>query len=253
MLAAPEVLAGVQRRFCARLRSSIPTLNRSGSPLPANDLQKTLKVRKSAPMHTGVDRMRTQNGRGCALMAMIFVALFGGMTGAISAEPTAQKATSTAAGGATPSAKKIAKPRAHPQTKGPEVSVGPKVPDDYKINMLIRSTIIAVTQANKTGNYSVLRDLGSPNFQSANSVAKLTEIFASQRKALLDLSPVLFFQPKLVQKPFIDSNGMLRVTGFFDTRPLRVTFDLAFELVQGDWRYFGLAVSTRSVGKSRSK
>ena len=36
----------------------------------------------------------------------------------------------------------------------------PSMPDDYKINLLIRTTIVAVNQANKTGNYSVLHELG---------------------------------------------------------------------------------------------
>jgi hypothetical protein len=124
-------------------------------------------------------------------------------------------------------------------------AAAPTVPDQYKLTMLIRSIVIAVNQANKTGNYSVLRDLGSPNFQSANSVAKLTEIFSGQRNANLDLLPVMFFNPKLIREPAIDENGMLRLTGFFATKPQQVNFDLAFEFVQGEWRHFGVAVSTR--------
>ena len=37
------------------------------------------------------------------------------------------------------------------------------------------------------GNYTVLRDLGSPDFQ-ANSAARLAEIFAQQRRDNIDLS-----------------------------------------------------------------
>jgi hypothetical protein len=147
------------------------------------------------------------------------------------------------AAGAPPS------PKSAPQAKSvPAASkdaAAPAIPDEFKLNMLIRTTIIAVNQANKTGNYSVLRDLGSPNFQSANSMAKLTEIFGGQRKANLDLSPVLFFKPKLIRAPAIDANGMLRLTGFFATQPQQVNFDLAFEFVQGEWRHFGVRVGTR--------
>lgn len=120
----------------------------------------------------------------------------------------------------------------------------PAIPDQYKLNLLIRTTIIAVNQANKTGNYSVLRDLGSPMFQIKNSVANLTEAFAAQRKADLDLSPVLFFTPKLTRVPAIDDDGMLRVAGYFPTEPQAVQFDLAFEFVGGEWRHFGVAVGT---------
>jgi len=132
----------------------------------------------------------------------------------------------------------------HPQAK--EISPKkPSVPDDYTLNMMIRSTIIAVSQANRTGNYSVLRDLGSPGFQRANTEAKLAEIFAAQRNAKLDFSPVLFFKPNLVRKPEVDSNGMLRLTGYFSTQPAMISFDLAFEWVDSGWEHVGVSVSTR--------
>jgi hypothetical protein len=40
--------------------------------------------------------------------------------------------------------------------------------------ILIRQTLLALDQANKTGNYTVLRDLGSPDFQ-ANTAAGLAD------------------------------------------------------------------------------
>lgn len=121
----------------------------------------------------------------------------------------------------------------------------PSMPDDYKINLLIRTTILAVNQANQTGNYSVLRELGAPGFQAANTPAQLAESFAKQRKSGFDLSPILFFDPKLVEKPSIDEAGMLRLTGFFATRPQQVNFDLVFEHVDGAWRHFGLGIGTQ--------
>ena len=118
----------------------------------------------------------------------------------------------------------------------------PTVPDNYKIELLIRTTIIAINQANATGNYTVLRDLASPNFQTANDPARLAEIFASLRGRKLDLSPTLVFSPKLVQPPAINADGRLRLTGFFDTRPERVIFDLLFEKIERNWRLFGVAI-----------
>jgi hypothetical protein len=50
--------------------------------------------------------------------------------------------------------------------------------DRNGVIILIRSTLLALDHANKTGNYTVLRDLGSPGFQT-NTDARLAEIFAS--------------------------------------------------------------------------
>jgi hypothetical protein len=109
--------------------------------------------------------------------------------------------------------------------------------------MLIFSSLIALNQANLTGNYSVLRDIGAPGFQS-NSAARIAEAFTNLRQRNIDLSPVLLFQPKLLGPPTLDAKGMLRVTGFFPTRPERVNFDLLFEFVGDQWKLFGISVDT---------
>ncbi|MGH1417530.1 MAG: hypothetical protein ACRBCJ_01590 [Hyphomicrobiaceae bacterium] len=119
------------------------------------------------------------------------------------------------------------------------------IPGPGQLNLLIRTTIIAFNQANQTGNYSVLRDLASPSFQQANSQAKLAVIFAKIRARQLDLSPILFFDPKLIRKPQIQPNGLLRLSGFFDTRPERVVFDLQYQPVGPSWRLFGISIETR--------
>jgi hypothetical protein len=157
-------------------------------------------------------------------------------------------------------AKKSAPTQSAPQAKAPAAApspaaapaqqsagVMPKMPDEYKLNLLIRTTIIAINQANKTGNYTVLRDLAAPDFQKINSPEKLAQIFSELRKSNFDLSPILFFEPKLIRAPGLLSNGMLRVTGFFDTHPQRVTFDLIYQQLTGDWRLFAVSVGTRAA------
>jgi hypothetical protein len=49
----------------------------------------------------------------------------------------------------------------------------PGVPDPIVINKLIWSAMAALDQANQTGNYSVLRDLGAPGFQAKQLAATL--------------------------------------------------------------------------------
>lgn len=118
----------------------------------------------------------------------------------------------------------------------------PKIPDPYKLNMLIRTTLIALNHANRTGNYTVLRDLSAPAFARTNDAAKLAEIFAKLRKRGLDISPILFFQPKLRGPAKLTDNGLLRLTGYFETKPEQISFDMLFQPVSGNWLLFGLAV-----------
>ena len=128
----------------------------------------------------------------------------------------------------------------------PAASAAPQasVPDGPILRLLIDTTLIAVNQANLTGNYSVLRDLGAPGFREVNSSARLAEIFSALRQRNLDLSPILLLDPKLVRPPALMENGLLRLSGFFPSAPEQVNFDLAFQLVRDHWLLFGIAVNT---------
>jgi len=129
-------------------------------------------------------------------------------------------------------------PKQQPQAQAPK----PAQIDRNGVLILIRSALLALDQANKTGNYSVLRDLGSPDFQ-ANSAAQLAEIFAQQRRDNVDLSGVAVIDPQLTLLPQIEANGMMHMAGFFPSVPTQVNFELAYAPVGGRWRLFALSVS----------
>jgi hypothetical protein len=118
------------------------------------------------------------------------------------------------------------------------------LPDPAALLVLIRNHIIALNQANLTGNYSVLHDMASPGFQQANSLDKLRSVFAVLRDRQIDLAPVAVIEPKLSRPAAVDQNGMLRLTGFFPSEPERVNFDMAFQIASGQWRLFGVGLNT---------
>src|SRR6516225_2512267 len=71
---------------------------------------------------------------------------------------------------------------AHAQgPNGPQSAPRPAQIDRNGVLILIRQSLLALDQANKTGNYTVLRDLGSPAFQ-ANSAAFRNLRQATQRQ-----------------------------------------------------------------------
>lgn len=144
-------------------------------------------------------------------------------------------------------AKTKSKERKEVQTQGKSDSPAPSqilVPDSDGIIILIDNTIIALSHANLTGDYSVLRALGAPEFQKLNSPRKLAEIFANMRDRNLNFNPIVLYQPKLARPPAIDEKGLLRTAGFYETLPLQVHFDLAFKPVEGSWRLFEISVWT---------
>ena len=134
----------------------------------------------------------------------------------------------------------------HAQAPTPASAPKPAQIDRNGVLILIRSSLLALDQANKTGNYTVLRDIGAPGFQS-NSAARLGEIFAKLRNDNLDLSGVAVIDPQLNLLPQIEANGLMHMAGFFPSVPTQVNFDLSFAPVNGQWRLFGISVS---IGQS---
>jgi hypothetical protein len=119
----------------------------------------------------------------------------------------------------------------------------PAVPDAIIINKLVWSAMAALDQANQTGNYSVLRDLGAPGFQAAHSTATLGGIFQALKASQLDLGYTLLVAPTYQYPPAFVQDGLLRVRGAFPLRPAAIGFDLLFQNISGRWRIFGIAVA----------
>jgi len=141
-----------------------------------------------------------------------------------------------------------------PQPRAPALAAqGNVVPKAEALLMMIRTTLIALNHANRTGNYTVLRDLAAPSFQATNNPARLGQIFAKLRGKNLDLSPIVLVSPKLLAKPAITAQGMLHIRGLFPTRPLQINFELLFQPVAGHWRLFGLSVKEGQAPKKAKR
>lgn len=116
------------------------------------------------------------------------------------------------------------------------------VPSAENIVVLIRSTLLSLNDAIRTGNFTVLRDLASPSFRDRNSAGRLYQIFAGLAEKRIDLSAAAIMVPKLARAPGIDANKRLHISGHFPAPPVQISFELIFEAVSSQWRLFGIAV-----------
>jgi hypothetical protein len=112
---------------------------------------------------------------------------------------------------------------------------------------LIKSTIMALQHANQTGNYSVLRDLGTPVFRERFDQARLTAVFYNLRNRGINFTPILFLPANLTKQPEMTEGNELHVVGDFQTQPLRIQYDLLFFQIDGVWRINGMAVDVVPV------
>jgi hypothetical protein len=117
------------------------------------------------------------------------------------------------------------------------------IPSADIIVILIRSTLLSINDALRTGNYTVLRDLASPSFREANNAGRLHQIFSGLSAQRIDLSAVAILAPKLPQSPSIDQNKRLHIVGYFPGEPVQLNFELVFEAVANQWRVYGISVN----------
>jgi hypothetical protein len=114
-----------------------------------------------------------------------------------------------------------------------------------EISVLVRSTVVALDQANRTGNYSVLHDLGDGSFQNAYSQAALADMFRAFRDQNVALNSVVLFDAQLDAPPQLTQDGYLHLLGHFPTTPNEVIFDITYRYEDGPWRIDGLNVGMR--------
>ena len=118
----------------------------------------------------------------------------------------------------------------------------PNVPTPPAVLALVRTTLIAVDHGNKTGNYTVLRDMGAPSFREANNASKLAAVFSSLVTQRVDMLPVLVVTPAYREPARLTAQRMLYIAGRFDIQPKAVSFELLFEVTRGEWRLYGVSI-----------
>jgi hypothetical protein len=116
---------------------------------------------------------------------------------------------------------------------------------------LVRSALLTLNDANRSGNYTVLRDLAAPDFQARNSAADLAQSFADLRRRNFDLFAAALIPPQFAEAPALDGNGRVRLKGFFPTRPLQISFDFTFQAVGGQWRLLAISVATPEAAREQ--
>ncbi len=115
--------------------------------------------------------------------------------------------------------------------------------------LLIKNTLVAVNQANLTGNYTVLRDLSTPGFRQLNSAADLGTIFANLRQNKIDLSPIVLMEPVITAAKFSQEQKQLRLKGHFPSEPVQIEFELIFQQANpAGWVVHGISVGTTKAG-----
>lgn len=124
------------------------------------------------------------------------------------------------------------------------------VPDQLELAKTIWSTLLAVDHANRSGNYSVLRDMSAQGFQINNDAARLAQLFSGLRESRVDLANTLVIAPTFFEPPRQIQADVFQVKGVFQLRPTAIQFDLYYQWEQGRWKLFGIDLQPVSLAQA---
>jgi hypothetical protein len=130
-----------------------------------------------------------------------------------------------------------------PKGTKPAASPEAKLPPQGKILALFRATMLGIDHGMKTGNFTVVRDLGSTSFRKSNSAAKLGQVFDSLSANQVDLLAAAVVDPQFTKAPTLTPEKMLYLTGLLPIAPRAAAFEMLLELEDGEWRIFAVAIA----------
>ncbi len=124
-----------------------------------------------------------------------------------------------------------------------------KVPSASVQEMLIKTYLLTLNDANLTSNYAVLHARLAKPFREQFNVERLKTIFKPFSDRKIDYGIIAAKPPVPTSKSAIDNRGALILRGYFDTRPGRLSYELDFIPSDGKWKPIKLNVHIKPVSK----
>jgi hypothetical protein len=122
-----------------------------------------------------------------------------------------------------------------------------KIPSPFSQEVLIKTSLLTLNDANVTGNYTVLHAKLAKPFREQFTPDKLKQAFKPFVDKKIDFEVVAARPPTASKDAELDERGVLRLNGFFDLTNARVLYDLAFVVSEGDWKPIKLDVDVKPV------
>ena len=119
------------------------------------------------------------------------------------------------------------------------------VPSPLLQEILIKTALLTLNDANLTGNYAVLHAKLAKVFRdqiTPDGLKKGFKPFADQK---VDFGLISAKPPIASVEAKIDNRGALLLRGYFDTAPSRVTYELDFLPSEGLWKPIMLNVRVK--------
>ena len=131
---------------------------------------------------------------------------------------------------------------------GNAAAQSPPLPTPMVEEVMVKTTLLTLNDANITGNYDVLFAKMAKPFRDKLTADALKQGFKSFAGRHID---VIAAMPIVASgKPEIGSRGELMLRGHFDTTPSRLTYQLDYFISEGEWKPVVIDVKVRNQSSS---
>ncbi len=120
-----------------------------------------------------------------------------------------------------------------------------KIPSAFMQEILVKTALLTLNDANITGNYTVLHAKLSKPFRDQFKPEQLKQGFKTFADQKIDYSIVAAKTPIPTGEATIDKRGALLLRGYFDTTPSHVNYELDFIPSEGEWKPLKLNVDIK--------
>ncbi len=106
---------------------------------------------------------------------------------------------------------------------------------------IVKETMEKLGNAIATGYYSDFYSYTAPQFQNTVTIEKLEKAFKPFKQAPINWKDVSNLNP-VIQKKEKESNGVLKILGYFPSQPKKVGFDFEYYKNNGKWQIVGVFI-----------
>ena len=126
----------------------------------------------------------------------------------------------------------------------------PAPPTPKVEEVMVKTSLLTLNDANLTGNYNVLYAKMAKPFRERFSSDTLKQAFRDFAGHHIDAIAGLPVVP--TSEPRIDEQGELLLRGHFDTTPSRLIYELDFAISEGEWKLIAIDVKVKSMSSTAS-
>ena len=133
-------------------------------------------------------------------------------------------------------------------TAGGAIAQSQPLPTPLVEEVMVKTTLLTLNDANLTGNYDVMHAKMATAFREkfgSNTLEQAFKAFAGRHIDVIAATPLV-----TTEEARIDDNGALMLRGYFDTTPSRLNYALDYAISEGEWKLVAIDVKVKESSTS---